>query len=139
MFTFHIFVAMVSLFAASAIALPHDLMVNNELIRDVGVLYTDFNYTGEPLFLIQHKQEPKCEISIATRYTSRSAQICVPATCVLFMSADCTPSKAGEDYYFRGPMDVDSFPDKPFKSYICGTIEEMDARITASIVSSNEG
>lgn len=49
------------LLAPLSFALPHDLMVNNNFIRDVGVLFPKSNFTGDPLYLVTHKKERKCE------------------------------------------------------------------------------
>lgn len=51
---------LLSLLAATAVALPHDLMINNDIIRDVGVIYPDGDFTGHPIYLVQHKQKPEC-------------------------------------------------------------------------------
>ena len=61
MYTMPIFQAVIGLLASGALSLPHDQMVDNEFIRDVGVLYPQVNFTGEPLFLVTHKKQPKCE------------------------------------------------------------------------------
>lgn len=64
MYAFLTLPAIVGFFIASTGALPHDQMVNNEFERDVGVLYSGSNFTGEPLFLVQHKEGTKCESGI---------------------------------------------------------------------------
>jgi hypothetical protein len=52
-----------------ALALPHDQMVNNEFIRDVGVLYPNSNFSGDPMYLVMYKQVPKClQIDPVFRY-----------------------------------------------------------------------
>lgn len=75
--------ATAGLWALTAKAAPHDLMVNNEFVRDVGVVYPNNNFTGNPLYLVAHKKAPKCEIGIST-VSIASAQICVPSTCVFY-------------------------------------------------------
>ena len=52
---------LVCVLGSLVIALPHDQMVNNDFIRDVGVLYPNSNFTGNPLFLVTHKKQRKCE------------------------------------------------------------------------------
>ena len=53
------------LLAATALALPHDQMVNNEFIRDVGVIYSNSNFTGAATFLVTHKKERKCDTNVS--------------------------------------------------------------------------
>lgn len=77
------FLAIAGLLAPTANAAPHDLMVNNEFVRDVGVVYPSNNFTGNPLYLVTHKKAPKCETGIST-VSIASAQICVPSTCAFY-------------------------------------------------------
>lgn len=51
--------------AATGLALPHDQMVNNESVRDVGVIYSGNNFTGDATFLVTHKKERKCETALS--------------------------------------------------------------------------
>lgn len=57
---FQTFQMLVCLLVSPVHALPHDLMVNNELVRDVGVLFSNRNYNGNSTFLLMHKRESKC-------------------------------------------------------------------------------
>lgn len=75
--------AIAAVLASAVNAAPHDLMVNNEFVRDVGVVYSNNNFTGNPLYLVTHKKAPKCETGIST-VSIASAQICVPSTCVFY-------------------------------------------------------
>jgi hypothetical protein len=61
MHAINIFQRIVYLLAPMAIALPHDQMVNTEFIRDVGLLFSQGNFTGSRIFLVTHKKERKCE------------------------------------------------------------------------------
>lgn len=70
------------LLAPMVITAPHDLMLNNEFVRDVDVVYSDNNFTGNPLYLVTHKKAPKCETGSTVAIAS--AQICVPSTCVFY-------------------------------------------------------
>ncbi|KAF2633546.1 hypothetical protein BU25DRAFT_486614 [Macroventuria anomochaeta] len=135
--------AVVCLLASAIAASPHDQMVNNEFIRDVGVLYPNSNFTGDPFFLVQHKKAPRCETN-SRGAALGSAQICVPSTCVFYKSKDCTLSEPGNDYYFHGPVDIDNLqalPDIACDSYLCGPVEEMAEMIgnTASAFANSEG
>ena len=65
MYVVRLFQIAVCFMTTLALALPHDQMVNNEFIRDVGVLYPNSNFTGGPLFLVQHKKAPKCETNVS--------------------------------------------------------------------------
>ncbi|KAH6642417.1 hypothetical protein C7974DRAFT_101877 [Boeremia exigua] len=126
-----IFQAVIGLLAATVLALPHELMVNNEFVRDVGIAYSDSNFGGVSVYLMQDKKTSKCQTDIAGR-TFRSAQICVPAACILYKSNDCTADEAGSDIYLQGPVDVNTFPalsDTPCNSYMCGTVEDMQLKM----------
>ncbi|KAF3036657.1 hypothetical protein E8E12_001833 [Didymella heteroderae] len=119
--------AILGLLAPTVNAAPHDLMVNNEFVRDVGVVYPSNNFTGSPLYLVTHKKFPRCETGIST-VTIASAQICVPSTCVLYKNKDCTLSEVGNDHFLRGPVDVENFlvvTNKTCGSYMCGPVNEM--------------
>ncbi|KAJ4987552.1 hypothetical protein SVAN01_07009 [Stagonosporopsis vannaccii] len=129
MYIFNIIQIVIGLLASTVVALPHDLMVNNDLVRDVGVIYSNSNFTGTPLFLLQHKQGRKCETNIAGVGIG-SVQICVPATCVLYESKDCTSSGTSNDHYFQGPVDVDNLSNKTSNSYMCGSVEQMSPAIS---------
>lgn len=85
-----IYVAIVSLLSVTISAIPHDLMVNNEFVRDVGVAYPDNNFTGNPFYLVTHKKAPKCETTVSGTALG-SAQICVPATCILYKASLLVP------------------------------------------------
>lgn len=61
MYSFNLIPIVIALLVATVVALPHDLMVNDEFTRDVGVVYPDNNFTGAPLYLMLHKQGRKCE------------------------------------------------------------------------------
>ena len=55
----------VPILAATALAIPHDQMVNNEFVRDVGVIYSGSNFTGDATFLVTHKKKRKCETALS--------------------------------------------------------------------------
>ncbi|KAF1923816.1 uncharacterized protein M421DRAFT_306422 [Didymella exigua CBS 183.55] len=135
--------AIAGLLASTISAFPHDLMVSNKFVRDVGVLYPNSNFTGTPLYLVTHKKALKCETAIAD-YALGSAQVCIPSTCIFYKNADCTLSEVGNDYFFNGPVDVDNLqavPDMACDSYMCGPVEEMAHIIsnTASVYTNSEG
>ena len=81
------YAAVAGLLTTTVYAHPHDQMVNNDFVRDVGIVYPNVNFTGDPLYLITHKQAPKCETNISGR-TLGSAQICVPTTCIFYKVLD---------------------------------------------------
>ncbi|KAJ4357081.1 hypothetical protein N0V95_002819 [Ascochyta clinopodiicola] len=116
--------------ASTVLALPHNRMVNNEFIRDIGVLFSQSNFTGNAIFLVTHKKEHKCETvdSSTLGGSLGSIQICGPSTCVFYKASDCTLSEDNTDYYFQGPVDVEtlqSLPGFSCGSYECGSMEEM--------------
>ncbi|KZM24626.1 uncharacterized protein EKO05_0008709 [Ascochyta rabiei] len=118
------------LLASVVLAFPHDRMVNNEFIRDVGVLFSQSNFTGNVMLLVTHKQEHKCETVdlFILGGSLGSVQICVPVTCIFYKTNDCTMSEDSNDYYFQGPVDIDNLqvlPDFACGSYECGSIEFM--------------
>jgi hypothetical protein len=82
-YTIPVLAAVGGLLAPLVNAAPHDLMVDNEFVRDVGVVYPNNSFTGNPLYLVTHKKAPKCETGIST-VSIASAQICVPSTCVFY-------------------------------------------------------
>jgi hypothetical protein len=84
--------AVVGLLTPAVSALPHDLMVNNEFVRDVGVVYPNDNFTGTPLYLVTYKKAPTCSTAISG-FALGSAQICVPATCVLYKVRTCCTNR----------------------------------------------
>lgn len=45
---------------AMAFPQPHNGMVDNANIRDVGVIYTGTNFTGAPKFIFELKARPEC-------------------------------------------------------------------------------
>ena len=65
MHTLLILPVLMAFFFSAIGALPHDQMVNDRFKRDVGVLYSDSNFTGTPFYLVQHKEAPKCENTIS--------------------------------------------------------------------------
>ncbi|KAF9701645.1 hypothetical protein EKO04_000270 [Ascochyta lentis] len=130
MYAISIILRIVFLLASLALALPHDRMVNNEFIRDVGVLFSESNFMGDPMFLVTSKEERKCETVDPSILGGGlgSVQICIPAMCIFYKTNDCTMSEDSEDYYFQGPIDVDDFqalPGVACGSYECGSIAEM--------------
>ncbi|KAJ4402489.1 hypothetical protein N0V91_007203 [Didymella pomorum] len=144
-YTIPVLAAVGGLLAPLVNAAPHDLMVDNEFVRDVGVVYPNNSFTGNPLYLVTHKKAPKCETGIST-VSIASAQICVPSTCVFYKNKDCTLSEVGNDYFLRGPVNIDNFQavtNKTCGSYMCGPVEDMAQIIgdtdSASASTNSEG
>ena len=56
----HVFTLLCLLGTSLVASRPHDGMVNNDYIRDVGVVYSESQIKGDRTFLLAVKAKPEC-------------------------------------------------------------------------------
>ncbi|CAI6333987.1 unnamed protein product [Periconia digitata] len=56
----YLIMALIVAFVAAVMGIPHKAIIDTPSIRDVGLAYTEANYQGISLFLLENREDTSC-------------------------------------------------------------------------------